>query len=136
LRRDVPVPDGPIPAPGKTKVRLTWKGPLEYDDGIRSRPELEVAVSGFATTADILSQLGFRETRQLSKRRETWHLPDVEVALDTLAFGKFVELEGKERPIIHQTARLLGLDPNQGLEKSYLQLAEERATTGEKPPPG
>jgi len=111
------------------RVRLTWKGATTFQDGVVSRPEVEVAVSDFADTLEILKQLGFIPSDRLIKRRETWHLQDVEITLDTLAFGTFVELEGSAEAIA-RVAAVLGLDLRRGLPSSYRKLQRERRPPG------
>ncbi len=110
-------------------IRLTWKGASHFHQGILTRPEVEVTVSSFADALLILEQLGFREIDRLAKRRETWQLPGVQVTLDTLAFGTFVELEG-DAASIATAANALGLDVHQGLPMSYRKLQRERRPTG------
>lgn len=111
------------------KVRLTWKGASIFRDGIVARPEVEVTVSSFADALRILEQLGFRATDRLAKRRETWQLEGVEVTLDALAFGRFVELEG-DAASIATAASALGLDTHRGLRSSYRKLQRERRPRG------
>lgn len=110
-------------------VRLTWKGPSDFRDGIVSRPELEVTVSSLADTLAILERLGFQISERVAKRRETWRIRDVVVTLDTLAFGQFVELEG-DAHAIQSVAAGLQLDLRQGLRSSYRKLQRERRSLG------
>jgi len=107
------------------RVRLTWKGLTDFRGGIVVRPEVEVTVSSFSDTLEILDRLGFQMSDRLAKRRETWRLRHVLVTLDTLAFGQFVELEGGASAIA-QIAGELGLELHQGLSSSYRKLARER----------
>lgn len=111
------------------RARLTWKGPSTFRDGIVVRPEVEVTVSSFDDLAEILGRLGFRPTERLAKHRETWTLDGVEIALDSLSFGHFVELEGDHRSI-DRVARELGLDVHQGMGVSYRRLQRERRSAG------
>ncbi len=107
------------------RVRLTWKGPSDFRDGVVARPEVEITVSSFDDAVVILERLGFRPTERLEKHRETWRLLDVEVALDSFPFGHFVELEGA-RASIEEAAGELGLDARQGIGISYRKLSKER----------
>lgn len=111
------------------RIRLTWKGPSRFEDGVVERPEIEVTLSSFADAADILDRLGFSLAERLAKRRETWRLPGVEVAIDSLAFGTFVEIEGPA-DLAQATAWQLGLDYQQGLGHSYRSLQRRRARDG------
>lgn len=107
------------------QVRLTWKGATDFRDGVVVRPEVEVAVSSFEECQEILTRLGFRARERLEKRRESWRYQGVVVALDTLAIGRFVELEGSADEV-RALAGTLGLDPRRGLPRSYRQLWRER----------
>lgn len=111
------------------RARLTWKGPSTFDAGVLSRPEVEVEVSNFADTQTILRRLGFEPVEELAKHRETWRVDDVEVALDTLSFGRFVELEG-DATRVSALARQLGLNPADGVPHSYRILREQRQSGG------
>ncbi len=108
-----------------SQVRLTWKGPTVFEEGVVNRPEVEITVSSFSDVLALLERLGYREIERLAKRRETWRFLGAEIALDSLAFGQFVELEGPTK-IITEMARRLGLDPRQGLSESYRKLKRER----------
>jgi adenylate cyclase, class 2 len=105
--------------------RLTWKGPTNVRGGVTHRPEIEVEVSSFDETAKILRRLGFDVADRLPKRRETWRLSGVEIVLDTLAFGNFVEIEG-DPARVPAIAEQLGLDLEQTISVSYRRLQEER----------
>jgi predicted adenylyl cyclase CyaB len=105
--------------------RLTWKGPTNVRGGVTHRPEVEVEVSSIDDTAKILQRLGFAVADRLPKRRETWRLPGVEIALDTLAFGNFVEIEG-DPTRVPAIAEQLGLDLEHTISVSYRRLQKER----------
>lgn len=109
------------------RVRLTWKGPTLFQAGVVNRPEIEIIVSSFDDAAALLDSIGFREVERLEKKRETWRLSGIEIALDSLAFGDFVELEGPAE-VIASTARAIGLDPRHGLAQSYRKLRRARST--------
>lgn len=61
------------------------------------REELEVTVSDFDTLAEILQQLGFAPVQVYEKYRETFQWQAVEIVLDELPYGNFVEFEGEEQ---------------------------------------
>ena len=83
-------------------VAITWKGP-RIDAATKTRREIElgVAAEGPATIArwtDLLEALGFRQVREVAKRRRTatldWQGAEAEVAIDHVAgLGDFVEIE-------------------------------------------
>jgi adenylate cyclase, class 2 len=106
-------------------ARLTWKGPTDYRTGLAHREEIETHVDDFDKAWAILDRLGFEVTARLAKRRETWTLPGAVVALDELAFGCFVEIEG-DADRVREVARQLDLNPADGIPHSYRWLQLER----------
>jgi len=114
-------------------ARLTWKGPTDFRKGLVYREEIEVQVGDFDRARAILDRLGFEMTDRLSKRRETWNLPGAVVALDELAFGCFVEIEG-DADCVHDVARRLDLNPADGIAQSYRWLQHERGQASDLVP--
>lgn len=109
------------------RTRLTWKGASRFQEGIVQRPEIEIIVSSFRDTLAIFERLGFTVVDRLRKRRETWIIDQVQVTLDSLAFGQFVELEGAADAIT-TAAQRLELDLARGLSSSYRALQRARQT--------
>lgn len=103
------------------RVRLTWKGPAVARAGVKSREEAEIEVGDFDGCRAILERLGYRPAVTYAKHRETWEMDGVEVALDRLAFGDFVEIEGDEDRI-DAVAGQLGLDLAAALQDNYVRL--------------
>jgi adenylate cyclase class 2 len=103
--------------------RLTYKEPVP-DPRFKVRNEVEIIVSDLDGMRLVLERLGFQCRHGYDKEREMWQLWDVLVTLDTLSFGRFVELEGPPEAI-DQVAVRLGFDPSQGITRSYLSLASE-----------
>ena len=81
-----------------TAVTLTYKGTPKNlpQSEAKIREELEVNVSDFDTLAEILTRLGFAPMQVYEKYRETFTWQDVEIVLDELPYGNFVEFEGDE----------------------------------------
>lgn len=104
-------------------ARLTYKGPAQapLTAGVQARFEAEVTVSDYDTMAVILAQLGFRPYMTYEKYRTTYGLDGVEVLLDEMPFGYFVEIEGDPARIEGVIARL-GLEDNPRFVESYAQL--------------
>ena len=69
-------------------------------------------------TRAILEALGYQPTVRYLKQRETWHLQGAEVALDTLEFGWFCEIEGPAE-VIPGIAAALGLSPGTAEPMGY-----------------
>ena len=106
-------------------ARLTFKGMVgEHEDSsseAKVREELEITIGDLDTAAAILERLGFTPRQVYEKYRETFVLGDVEVVLDELPFGDFVELEGSEDGI-RDAARQLALPWEQRILDNYLHL--------------
>lgn len=106
-------------------VRLTFKGapPQPVASDVRVREELEVTVSDFDQMAAIFERLGFSPRQVYEKYRETFAGDGVEIVLDEMPFGVFVELEGQP-DAIRATADQLGLDWNRRILDNYLALMQ------------
>ncbi|PIE80690.1 MAG: class IV adenylate cyclase [Chloroflexi bacterium] len=104
-------------------IRVTFKGEVtaEVVSEAKVREELEVSVNNFETTAKIFERLGFAPVQIYEKYRETFMLNDVEIVLDEMPFGDFVELEGEESAIKTMSAAL-ALDWSRRINDSYLGL--------------
>ena len=104
-------------------VRITFKGevPQALQSEAKVREELEVGVTDFETTALIFERLGFAPVQVYEKYRETFVLGAVEVVLDEMPYGDFVELEGEE-VAIKTAATDLGLAWDKRINNNYLGL--------------
>lgn len=107
------------------RVRLTFKGVADEDttSEAKVREEIEVAVDDFDRMAIILRRLGFLPLQVYEKYRETYHWRGVEIVLDQMPFGHFVELEGREDDL-KAVASALGLDWSKRVLANYLALME------------
>jgi adenylate cyclase class 2 len=99
---------------------FTFKESLS-STGIKRRREDETAVEDGDALAAILDALGYTPAVVYEKRRETWLVSGVEVVLDELPFGLYVEIEGEEEPIL-EAERMLEIDGATEETKSYPQL--------------
>jgi adenylate cyclase class 2 len=104
-------------------ARLTYKARGPVEDGIMSRYEAEVEVSDFATMDAILGKLGYHPYMVYEKYRTTYHLDGVEIVLDEMPYGNFIEVEGP-REIIEQVLEKLRLSAIKRYGYSYAQLFE------------
>ena len=105
------------------RVRLTYKDAATLQDGALSRVELEVTLDDFATMDAILQKLGFFPSVRYEKYRSTYRLGAVEIMLDEMPFGHFVEIEGS-LDAIQSAQRTLFLTERPRLPLSYLGLFE------------
>jgi adenylate cyclase class 2 len=108
-----------------TRARLTYKAPpapdSEISTHVRTRFEAEVEVSDFDTMDIILQRLGYHPHVIYEKYRTTYRLDEVEIVLDEMPFGNFMEIEGSE-PAIEAALRALGLQDEPRILGSYMEL--------------
>jgi adenylate cyclase class 2 len=104
---------------------MTFKGPPPpgSQSEVKVREELEISFDDYDTAVAILRRLGYEPVQTYEKYRETFSLDDIEIVLDELPFGNFVELEGREATI-KSTARRLELDWDRRLNMNYLALMD------------
>jgi adenylate cyclase class 2 len=104
---------------------LTFKKPHPGGgDQFKTHEELEIEVSAFDMTDQILAALGFHRVQIYEKRRETFTLADTEICLDQLPYGHFVEIEGAPKAI-PCAAAMLGLTWACRILTNYLQIFED-----------
>ena len=107
---------------------LTWKGmlPEQEPSGHKVRREFEVHVAAqeVDTLLQLLEGLGFTEVLRYEKARDTWQWRGVQVMLDSLVFGQFVEIEG-DAVDIDNAVKALGLESLQPETRSYPELQRQ-----------
>jgi adenylate cyclase class 2 len=101
------------------RATLTVKRPLGQ---LETREEFEIEIDDFATGRKILDALGYTVTTTYEKYRETYQIDPVQVMLDELPFGCFVEIEGPSIESIRQMSDRLGLPWERRVQASYLEL--------------
>ena len=99
--------------------------------------ELEVGVSDFDTTVEILKRLGFKEDVIVRKRRLVYRLGDVTFELNEVdGLGSFLDIEiisddaEKAKRAIWEIARKLGLTEREVEPRLYQELAREKMKGG------
>ena len=115
-------------------IELTYKGP-KINTKSKTREEINAEVNE-ANILDIFLKLDFTIGGRVNKRREKWEMNDILINLDKVEkLGNFLELEiiassedGIDELInqLYDLASQLGLDPEQQITKSYLELIEIR----------
>jgi adenylate cyclase class 2 len=103
-------------------ARITYKGPVRYEEQTRVRLEHETAVDDAVQIRAVLEGLGYRVVRRYQKVREEWHLGAIVVSLDHTPIGDFVEFEGESAEAV---ARRCRLDPAKAERRSYLRLYDD-----------
>jgi len=123
LRFDTP--DGRLHADHEVlRLRQDIRTTLAYkrSHSAEERTEVELEVDDFHTARSLLLALGYRVVFTYEKYRETFTLDQTKIMLDELPFGCFVEIEGPSLMVIEQAASTLGLEWNNRIKPSYLDL--------------
>lgn len=127
LRFDTP--DGALSAASRIlrlrqddRVRMTYKDNAYLENGILARTEIEFTSDNFEVTRKFFEALGYRVMVIYEKYRRVYRLGDVEVVLDELPFGNFLEIEAPNATLIEGVAQMLGLDWSKRILSGYLVL--------------
>jgi adenylate cyclase class 2 len=105
---------------------LTLKMRLPGIGGIKQQVEEETAIADPEAMIRIIEQLGIRRRVVYEKRRRTWKFRSVEVVIDELPFGLYMEIEGAITAI-KEAEMLLGIED---LETEYLTYPRLAARYG------
>lgn len=106
-----------------TRARLTYKDSARIDAGALSRLELEITVSDFDVTRELLEALGYEVAFIYEKYRTTYRLGTAEFMLDELPYGNFLEIEGDPDALRSSAVNLL-LNWATAIPDSYSALFE------------
>jgi adenylate cyclase class 2 len=106
------------------QVRITYKESGQVDNNILARKEIEFIADDFEVAKTLFEALGYQVVVIYEKYRQIYQLGDVEVTLDTLPFGDFMEIEAPNNTLIEGVAQMLGLDWSRGMSINYLGLFE------------
>ena len=105
-----------------TRARLTFKGPADPNSEVSARPEYEVEISDLNTGRHILEALGYEVITIYEKYRTSYFLDTVEISLDEMPFGSFMEIEGSDTQHIQAMAGKLNLKWENRSALSYLHI--------------
>lgn len=122
-------PEGTLTSSGRRlRLRRTNGALLTYKErpehplpGVKDMVEFETDVSDLDQMQKILERLGYKEDMVYEKYRETFNLGDVQIVLDRLPIGTFMEIEGNRSRIL-SVARRLGLDPDEAIAVGYVEM--------------
>ena len=101
------------------RATLTFKRPRGQ---VEIREEFEIEIDDFESGRKILEALGYTVTTLYEKYRETYQIDIIQVMLDELPFGCFVEIEGPSIESIRQMSDQLGLPWERRVQANYLEL--------------
>lgn len=95
------------------------------NDNFLKRNDIEVEVSDIKKIQYILEQIGLHETFTMEKYRLKWKYNDeVELNLDELPFGVFLEIHGNEKNAI-AASKELGFNMKNAKKGTYWDIFEE-----------
>ena len=103
------------------KTLLTFKRRVEKPSDVKYQIEHESEFLNSDELQSILEVLGFERRIVYEKHRETWIFRNVEIVIDRLPFGLFIEVEG---PVddIRETEMLFVFDQLETEHETYPQL--------------
>jgi len=104
------------------------------NDTVFERKEIELHIEDIEKMRKIIKKLGFEKEFIMEKYRSRWVLDGVDISLDELPFGLFIELEGDENKIF-EVAKKLNLDTSKRIIVTYWDIfdkyKEKTGKTGE-----
>jgi adenylate cyclase class 2 len=108
-----------------SKSYITFKGPGVTGADVLNRQEIQFAVSNFESAKKLLTALGFEVSMVYEKYRTLYQYNQVEVTLDEMPYGDFIEIEGPTASEIMEVSRMLGLSWEKRILVRYTDLFEE-----------
>jgi adenylate cyclase, class 2 len=100
---------------------LTYKEKVVAESDFKQQIEFETEVSDVAATENIIQKLGYKLAVVYEKHRKAWHFKNVEVVIDELPFGYYMEIEGTMDDI-SAVEKLLGADQLEPEPRGYPRL--------------
>jgi len=82
------------------KTTLTYKEKTGIAGEFKHQIEFETVVSDVEATENIIQRLGYTLAVVYEKHRKAWKLGNVEVVLDEVPFGFYMEIEGSMEDIL------------------------------------
>ena len=106
---------------------LTYKRRIENDLAVKQQIEYESAIADPDEVNSILTCLELVPRLIYEKRRQTWKYGEVEVVLDELPFGTYIEIEGPMFAIAEAEMRL-GMEDFEVENETYPRLTMRYGT--------
>jgi len=100
---------------------LTFKKRIENQFDVKQQIEIETKCDDPKALAEIISNLGFVPRLVYEKRRQTWRFRSVEILLDELPFGLFMEIEGSITSI-KEAEMILGFEDLEVEHETYPRI--------------
>ena len=103
------------------KTILTFKRRIQNDFDVKQQIEHETEIANAEEIENIIENLGFVPRLVYEKRRKTWNFRQVEIVLDELPFGLFMEIEGSITEIA-EAEMLLEIEDFETEHETYPRL--------------
>lgn len=103
------------------KTIMTYKERLPTQSDIKHQVEYETEIADFAAASRIFESLGLTRSLVYEKQRRTWRFDNVEVVLDKLPFGLYMEIEGSIEAI-KKAEKQLDIENVEAVRETYPQL--------------
>lgn len=105
-----------------SRITLTYKEKITTEGEFKQQIEFETDVTNAEATESIIEKLGYKLSVIYEKHRKAWHFNNVEVTLDELPFGYYMEIEGEIDDIL-SVEKLLGADKFELEPRGYPRLS-------------
>jgi len=105
----------------QSKTILTFKQRINNNFDVKQQTEHETEIADAEELAKIIENLGFEPRLVYEKRRKTWRFRLVEIVLDELPFGDFMEIEGSITAIA-EAEMFLGIEDYETEHETYPHL--------------
>lgn len=103
------------------RTLLTYKRRVEDRSDVKQQVEYETEVSDADAADAILREMRLTPALVYEKRRSTWRFRNVEVVIDELPFGLYMEIEGP-RTAIKEAEMLLDIETLETEQETYPSL--------------
>lgn len=107
------------------KKTLTFKRKVANKE-FKEREEIELEISDLEKIKKIFENLGYTKILIMEKYRQKWSGQGVEICLDKMPMGNYIEIEGKREAIKEMVAKL-SFDLNKKIVATYWDLWREYA---------
>lgn len=106
----------------ESRTTLTYKEKVTTEGEFKHQIEFETDVTDVDATESIIEKLGYKLSVIYEKHRKAWHFRKVEIVLDELPFGYYMEIEGEKDDIL-EVEKLLGADVFEPETRGYPRLS-------------
>lgn len=112
------------------KVTMSYK--VTTNGNIETQKEIMLTVDNYENARQFLLNLGCVEKAYQETKREIWEFDGVEITIDEWPYLEpYIEIEGKNKEVVKQTAEILGFDYSQAIFGAVDQIINKKYGTPE-----